>query len=439
MNLLKRLFGVGKAEVPQPDILFGRYSDAYKNRRQLAAWDEAMAAFDAGRPMQAYRQFFTYLRDEREDSLHWRDAGDAIFFEFQQGSRLITGKADAQKVQASSKIAKVNDLNVGFLRRLMEQNYALKFCRYALSPDNYLVIAFDTSALDGAPLKLLQALRELALSADKQDDLLLDEFGSLQAAEGPPEIPIPDHEKAIKYAYIRREIENAFAEIDRGQPDPAQVPGGYAYLLLGLAYRLDYIVRPEGYMMELMERLHEIYFTKQEQSVQNKLQALRKALQKLLERPEAAVCREMYRTRSTFGMNPPIGHEQLVSLIEGELPNMDWYHNQHYEALASAVPRYIVGYALFHFAPPPPVRELLHLFFQIFEQDIFVELGFQLQYVTAGNQLQARSIQRAISRIRDRHAADYPAVGQINTQLLDFSTRVRFARSYLEMIKLLNL
>jgi hypothetical protein len=439
MNLLQRLFGVGKAEVPQPDILFGRYSDAYKNGVQLAAWNEAMASFDAGRPMQAYRQFFTYLRDEREDNLHWRETGKAIFFEFQQGSRLITGKADAQKVQASSKIAKVNDLNVGFLRRLMEQNYALKFCRYALSPDNYLVIAFDTSALDGTPLKLVQALRELALHADKQDDLLLDEFGSLQAAEGPPEIPIPDHEKAIKYAYIRREIESAFAEIDRGQPDPAQVPGGYAYLLLGLAYRLDYIVRPEGYMMDMMERLHHIYFMQQEQSAQNKLHAIRKELQNLLDRPEEAVCKEMYRTRSTFGMNPPIGHDRLVNLIYSELPNMDWYANQHYEALALAVPRYIAGYALFHFAPSPPVRDLLHLFFQIIEQDIFVELGFQLRYVHDDDALNRRIILREVQGIRDRHVADFPDLAKMDTQMLDFGSRARFARSYLVLIKSLNL
>ena len=439
MNLLQRLFGVGKAEVPQPDILFGRYSDAYKNSLQLAAWNEAMASFDAGRPMQAYRHFFTYLRDEREDNLHWRDTGKAIFFEFQQGSRLITGKADAQKVQASSKIAKVNDLNVGFLRRLMEQNYALKFCRYALSPDNHLVIAFDTSALDGTPLKLVQALRELALHADKQDDLLLDEFGSLQAAEGPPEIPIPDHEKAIKYAYIRREIESTFAEIDRGQPNPAQVSGGYAYLLLGLAFRLDYIVRPEGYMMDMMERLYHIYFRQQEQSAQSKLHAIRKELQNLLDRPEEVVCKEMYRTRSTFGMNPPIGHDQLVNLIYSELPNMDWYANQHYEAIAMAVPRYIAGYVMSQFAPQPPVRDLLHLFFQIVEQDIFVELGFQLHYVHDNGQLNYQIILREFVVIRDRHVADFPDLAKMNTDILDFSSRARFVRSYLELIKSLTL
>jgi hypothetical protein len=438
MSLLQRLFGAGPSTIQQPDIPFGRYTDAYKTQTQLAAWDQALELFESGRLMQAYRQLFVYLRDDHEDNLRWKDEGDVLHFEFQQGSRIITGIANAQKVKAESKIARADDLNVGFLRRLMEQNYTLKFCRYALSPENCLTIVFDTPARDGSPLKLLHALRELALSADKQDDLLLDEFQMLQPAETPVGIPVPEPEKAVKYAYIRREIEAAFAEMDRGKPGPNQFPGGYAYLFLELAFRLDYIVKPEGYMMDMMERLHQIYFSKQDQNVQAKLFAIRKELQKLLDRPQEDLHKEMYRTRSTFGINPPVGQDRIKSLIEGELPNMDWHLNQNHTMLALAVPRYIAGYAMFHYAPPKPIREMLHLFFQILEQDVFVQLGFQLDFIDQDGRLQKRSILQAIKRIAETNSREYPGL-KPDTKQLDFNSPVRFARTYLEMIKDMNL
>jgi hypothetical protein len=64
----------------------------------------------------------------------------------------------------------------------MEANHRLNFSRFALDNDNHLCIVFQTGALDASPLKLLHALRELAINADKKDDLLLEEFKSLTPA-----------------------------------------------------------------------------------------------------------------------------------------------------------------------------------------------------------------------------------------------------------------
>src|SRR5262249_922629 len=144
------------------------------------------------------------------------------YFEFWQGSQRITGSANAEKVKVESKVARAADLNVGFLRRLVAANFSLKFSRFALDPDNCLIILFDSHTSDGSPLKLTYALRELAIHADKQDDLLLDEFQSLQPVEPRTYGEIPESEKEIKYNYIRQEVERAFAELDQAKPDPNQ-------------------------------------------------------------------------------------------------------------------------------------------------------------------------------------------------------------------------
>lgn len=436
MGLFERIFNLGgSSHTAQPDIPFGRYSDAYKSTEQQAAFDRALESFDKGELLTAYREFFTYIRDENTaDSLDTREENGCIHFEFWQGSRIIRGVAGPECVKAESKVARAGDLNVGFLRRLMEANFSLKFSRFALDPENNLCILFDTGAVDASPLKLLHALRELAIQADKQDDLLLDEFKTLEPAETYPYSEISQEEKEVKYRYLCREIEAAFAVLDAGKPDPNQYPGTFAYLFLALAFKLDYLIRPEGFMMDILERIHGIYFAKNQLTPQIKVQQIRKEFQKLLERPKDELFKEMYRTRSTFGVNPPVPHGSLGTFIDGELVNIEWPIQQGHEVLAHAVPQYVVGFTLFHQAPPKPDRELLHLFYQITEVIFFKELGYQLNYKDASGRLNKVAIVKEINRITNAHKAVYPRL-KINTDKIDFASPVLFGKTYLQAIR----
>jgi len=436
MSLFDRLFGASKK--PQPDIVFGRYTDAYKSEAQQAAFDRSLEAFERGDRMDAYRDFLLFLKDENVENITWQESGDSLQFEFWQGSRRVTGIANNEKVKVESKVARADDLNVGFLRRLMEYNFNLKFSRFALDPDNTLCIVFDTHIIDGAPHKLLQAMRELAIHADKQDDLLLDEFKMLRPAEERTFGDIPETEKELKYNYLRQEIESAFAEMDKGKPDPNQFPGTYAYMLLALAFRLDYLIRPEGFMMDVLERIHSIYFAKTSQTPQVKVQNIRKEFQKLLDRPKEAHFKEMYRTRSTFGVNPPVNHGTIAGLIEGEMPNMEWPIQQNHDELALAVPQYIAGFALFHYAPPKPVRELLNLFFQISESGFFRSVGFDINFSDAEGRLNKPEIVKAIRRIAEQNRDHFPQL-KFDVNRLDFASMVLFAKSYILIMKDLNL
>ena len=438
MNFLQRLFGDSTEPVTVPDIPFGRYSDAYKSEEQQAFFDRSIEQFEQGEPLVAYRTFFEYLKNAPGDNISWREDASGLHFEFWQGSQRIFGLATAEKIRVESKLVQADDLNVGFLRRLMEYNFNLKFSRFALSPDNSLAIRFDTYTSDGSPLKLLHALRELAIHADKQDDLLLDEFRNLRPVETGGFGDLPPAEKERKHQYIRRDIEAVFALLDHGKPDPNQYPGTYAYLLLALAFRLDYLVKPEGFMMDTMERIHTIYFSKNDRTPQMKVLAIRKEFQKLLDRSQADFFRELYRTRNTFGINPAVNHDAIANLISGEMTNMEWPLQQNYDELALAVPQYIAGFALFHYAPPRPDRELLHLFFQVTEPQFFSELGFQRAYADAEGRLNKSEILKEIKLIAERNRQAFPRFRpELNS--LDFASTTLFAKSFLLMIKDLDL
>lgn len=439
MDFLSKIFGFQKTSA-QPDIPFGRFSDAYKSDAQQLAFDRALEAFELGNHLEAYRDFLAYLKDEEatQPNIQWEEKTDGIHFELWQGSQHITGIASAERVKAESKVARAEDLNVGFMRRLMEANFNLKFSRFALDPSNNLCIVFDTHAVDASPLKILHSLRELAIHADKQDDLLLSEFSVLQPAEERQFGQISDTEKEVKYAYIQRSIQTAFEEIDKGKPDPNTYPGTYAYLLLALAFRLDYLIKPEGVMMDLLEKVYAAYFTKNNLTPQVKVQQMRREFQTLLDRPKAELFKEMYRTRSTFGANPAVPHGTLASFIGGELANMEWPLQQGHDALAFAVPQYIAGFILFHQAPPKPDREYLHLFFQITESAFFRELGFQIPYTDTAGKLQKVEILKEIKRLGDQYRATYTRL-RPDVNRLDFASMTLFSRSYLSMLKDLDL
>ncbi len=437
MSFLNRIYKRITSSEDQPDVSFGRYSDAYKSDEQYDAWDKSVAFYEQEEYLKSYEAFFLYLRDNDENNVTIEKDKGAIKFELLQGSRKITGTATNKKIIASSKIAHTNNnLKQSFLHRLLEQNYGLKYSRFCLDSDDYLAIIFDSYSLDGSPYKLYYALKELATNADKQDDLLLDEFKSLEPAESYELIPLPDNEKEAKYRFITTALEEVIEKVESNRLDAQQYPGGIAYLLLNLVYKLDYLTKPEGFMMETLERIHRLYFANNGQPSPEKNEMLLEELKNLLKRPKEEYFKEMYRTTSTFGITTAVNYSRVVSFIEGELGNLDWYYDNGYLKVARAVPGYIVGYCLFNYAVPEPCKAFFQLYYQIMEADYFDDLGFQT-YRTADGSFESKKIKKAIKKIAENYTLKFKGLTP-DISLLNYETSTTFARSYLKMMEQLD-
>ncbi|RMF28948.1 MAG: hypothetical protein D6765_05165, partial [Bacteroidetes bacterium] len=227
--------------------------------------------------------------------------------------------------------------------------------------------------------------------------------------------------------------------LDSGKPDPNQYPGAYAYLLLSLCYKFDYLLKPEGFMMETLERIHRQYFSNQEEHSLRKIQILRKEFQQLLDRPQESLVSEMYRVKSTFGITAPVNHERVVHIIDGELGNMDWYVENKHWAIALAIPSYIAGYCLFNFAVPKPDREFFHLFFHIVENEFFKQLGFpQHFYDPQTGTLDERAIRAAVRQIGESNRKEFPKL-EPKVHILSFDSIYAFSKSFMLMIKDLDM
>ena len=436
MSFFNRLFGnQEETEVPQPTLKFGRYTDSYKTKVQYDAWDTALDEFENENYLECYRAFFRYLRDERADNVHFTEENGQIEFEVFQGSKRVTGYANEKHFKAEAKVAHANDLNIGFMRRMVEGNFDLKYSRYALNEENDILILFDTYTLDGSPYKLYYALKELATNADKQDDLLLDEFEMLRPVEIGHLKDLQTAQKEVKYNFTVSEIKEVLDEIENGRLNPNQYAGAMGYMLLSLSYKLDFLTKPEGFMMETLERINRLYFANDGNGMAKKNATLQKEFQKLIERPKEEFFKEMYEVPATFGITSPVNHDKVASIIEGELGNMDWYIDHKHFKVALAIPEYIAGHCLFQYAVPKPDRQFFKLFFQVVESEYFQNLGFTLNYYNSKTEkFDPKGIKKAIKDIVEQNKENYPDLDP-DVSKLKFDSICEFAKSFMIMLK----
>jgi len=216
MGFFNKIFGIGDKELVQPDIQFGRYTDSYKTPEQYKAWDNSIEEFEKGNYLVSYRQFFQYLGNDVLNNVEVEEKDGQLHFEVLQGSKKITGFADNKKVKVSTKVVQTDDLNVSFMRRLMEENYKMKYSSFGLDEENDISIVFTTYVVDGSPYKIYAALKEVATKADKLDDLLIEEFDVLHHTDANLLEEINTAEKEVKYAFIQKNIKTVLQQIDEG-------------------------------------------------------------------------------------------------------------------------------------------------------------------------------------------------------------------------------
>ncbi len=437
MSILNNIFGFGKKETVNPDLRFGRYSDSYKNDEKYDDWDRSLQLFEQGKHMDSYTKFLDYLSDEREGNVKYWFENRVLHFEIFQGSKRIIGLADHRKLRAESKIARVKVSNIGMLRRLLEKNFNLKYTRFAFDHDQNLTMVFTSNILDNSPYKLYYALKELATNSDKQDDILIEEFDHLEPIDNQHIIPLDETVVRTKYKYLKSTIEDAFDEIDNGRLNVTHYPGGASYLLLDAALKIDYLVKPEGFTMELIEKINRLFFSKEFSDPHQKNNKLRKELKLLLERGYEDFKEECYEVISTFGITNPTGHEQLANFVDAELGNMQWYQENKHHKVALAIPGYIVGYLLFSYSLPEPDRAYLHLYMQIMENGYFEKLGYELPYRT-NSKLNKSAIKDKILQIKKQYSNQYGKAIP-NVKSLNFDNDLDFSRSYLMMLRHLDM
>ncbi|NOT50417.1 MAG: hypothetical protein HOP10_03965 [Chitinophagaceae bacterium] len=436
--MFDKLFGRGKKKEESksgPDIFFGRYSDNNKPLAKVNRWTEADNLFKEKKYTDSFDAFFDYLRDDTVQNVVYERNGAEGRFEFYQGSKIIRGHFNNEVLKAEVTLARMPQPSVPVMRRLLEMNFSLYYSRFALDSDR-LCMRFDSDIETASPSKLYYGLKEVATKADKQDDLLVQDFSMLQSADSEHVISVPDVEKEVKYEFLQKWIKQALDSI--AAVDADKFSGGIAYMLLSLIYRLDYLIAPEGKMLNDLEKIAGIYFKKDERPVIEKNRDMVSEFKKIQALSREEVFKYLFRSKYTFAIVAPQQYKTIADSIHGANQNMFWYRDNNYPLFANHISEYGMSYCQYSYSLPKAITELFHLYMMVNHADYFTALGYKIMYYDTGNnKFDTDSIVEKIKEIQTRWKDKYPLL-DFKTQNLKFDNLVNFNYSFTVEMELLN-
>lgn len=438
--MLEKLFGRGskKKEESQagPAIHFGRYSDNNKPVAKINRWTDADNLFKDKRYPESLDAFFEYLRDDSIPNVDYQRQGPEGRFSIYQGSKIVRGMFDQEHVQAEVTLARMPQPSTPVMRRLLEMNFSLYYSRFALDNDR-LCMRFDTDLETANPTKLYYGLKELATRADKQDDLLVQDFSILETIDSGHITEIPLNEKEVKFAYFRQWIQETLEAV--ASVDADKFSGGNAYMLLALLFRIDYLLSPEGKLLRELEKIAGIYFTREERPAVEKNRDMVEAFKKLLLIPQEEIFSNLFRSKYTFSIVAPQPYKTVTDSIHNTNQNIPWYRDNNYPFIATQVAEYGIAFCQYSYSLPKVITEFFHLFMMINYAAYFLSLGFtESYYDPQTNQFNSLSIINAIKEIQDRWKDKYPHM-DFKTQNLRFDNMVNFDFSFTNELEFLNM
>ncbi len=437
--MLDKLFAWGKKkkEAQQnPAILFGRYSDNNKPLAKVNRWTEAENLYKEKKYTESMDAFFDYLRDEEVANVVYERNGAEGRFQLYQGSKVVRGTFNPVRINAEVTLARMAQPSVPVMRRLLEMNFNLFYGRFALENDR-LCMKFDSDPSAASPSKLYYGLKELATKADKQDDLLVQDFVSLETTESGHITTVSDAERAVKYEYLQKWIKETLDYINTLDAD--KFAAGIAYILLSLIYRIDYLITPEGKLLNDLEKIGGIYFKKDERSVMEKSKDMVEEVKKLQQLSKEEINTYLFHSRYTYSIVSPQPYKTITDCIHGANQNMVWYRDNNHPLIASQIIEYGIMFCQYSYSLPKAITELNHLYMMINYSHYFAALGFGNEYYNAErNSFNVKNIVGQIKAIQQKWKEKFPLM-YFKTENLRFDSLVNFNYSFTNEMEFLNM
>lgn len=416
------------------NITFGRYSDTFQSIAKKDMWTDCEKLFDKKDYINSYMLFFECIKDNKIDNVLWGEDKGKINFLIKQGSKEVRGYIFENKISASANIAEYEKLPVAIMRKLLEMNYTLDYSRFAID-DGKVVIKFDTFIEACPPARFYYALKELALRADKQDDILINEFSSLKHFDF-HKIELSPEIKEVKYKYLMKWINETLAKIESVNMD--KYSGGLTYILLGVNYRIDYLISPQGTLTNKLEKIHWNYFANDGKNIYVKIDNIKEEFREILSKSKESIFEDLYDVISTFGITRPADFSVIKEVFQNNTVNVQHYVTNKMDDVALSIYEYIAGNCLFVYGVNESTKSLFHLVYQILHGDYFKELGInESLYDFRENIFNEELIKNKINGIIGKEKEEYPLL-QFNISGLKFDNLISFLKSYFNEMNNLN-
>ncbi|MCC6816945.1 MAG: hypothetical protein IT267_11075 [Saprospiraceae bacterium] len=431
LNFFSNFFN--KEQEDKINIPFGRTFENLKSREQLSLWDLAISSYDSDQFLESIQHFLDYMKAVNMDLVQISKSENKLEAQLVQGSRLVELCVDETYFRARVDIAEIKEDNIGLMRRLLESSYKLIYGRYCIQKNGILSIVFDGYIQEAAPNKLYEGLKEIALRADKEDDILLDDFTVLERLNTKYNIEIPDHEKEIKFGFIKKCLDDLSNKENHVVIDLNKFTGAHIYLILSTLYKIDYLILPQGRLMDKIEFAHKKYFDRNEIDLGNKTFQLLKSIRDINAINKSDLYKELYRVNHVFPISNLINTSDLANSIEVEFNAMNWYYDNRYFEICEAICDYIVGSNFFSHTIPSLSHKLMHYYYELREPQFFKELGIDTGFAIDQTKNNAEVLKKKVLQLLIDNFENHK-IYEANLQLNDQSN-VDLLVSYLRFIQ----
>lgn len=399
MSFIKNLFS-REETFHLPELRYGRFSDHHSTEIKSHLWDEAVLHFEKKAYIKSYACMLEYLCIEKENNVKFTEKLNLrLKFEIIHGSKVISGIANQDGFYASAKLVKLTKYDENLFESLLKENYHLRYTKFALDDEDHLILIFFTAHVNASPQFLYRGLRELALLSDTRDDIIIADYDfaspvNMEVIRKPSKVEVD-----LKFNYfndIIQEVKSIFSIERLSKKDH---PGIYAYVLLAAVFKLDYLVKPEGKILETIIEVHRIFFHTPF-SIDKKIDLMYQQLLQLTNYDRRQFENEIYDTISTFGILQHCNREKIIDILNGELHQAEWYITNGYPQEAKAITDYAVGYLLYSFEISDEFRHWLHLYYEISEHRFFSKMGVKFT-ASDGVTLKKKTILKRIDEIKN--------------------------------------
>ena len=415
---------------------FGRFISYKKTAEQQDFYQQSKKAFSQQRYIEGYENYFKYLRfyENNEDTgnISFTTHEDSLQFKIYQGSAVIQGTITQRQLRASVNIAHTVKANIAVMRRLLEKNYIYTYSSFYLENEIIKIkIYFDNVAL--SPQKVFFPLREVSINADREKELLLDEFNDLDPVELNHIEAMDTHLKETKLRFFREWIDKTEQKVSL-LPTQEQ-SGAIAFVWLSLLLKIDYFVIPRGKIgFDIYEAIQE-YYLDDNKLIEEKNDALQKATLKLKELDTKKLSKSLYAVKQTFDIFTANSLEEIRSFIEETLGKIIWYKEHRYEEIILTIYEYLGLYMLYNFGMNDCLRELVQLNVRLHNTDFHCALGMRNLYKS--DKLNSALISKEIKQTIGSYSKQYPHLHDFSATL-NYASYEKFHHSYFNALRSLS-
>lgn len=414
---------------------YGRAVHSLPNPDEHELFEKASEAFIKGDRLKGYGFFLSSLTHIGESKhLSYTSYEDKITFELLQGCAIIRGTVTEDALVATAVIAKSSDLHVALKRRFLERNFQLTYVRFY---DNEGVLTLKLH-LDNAtitPHKIFFPLREIALNADFEKEMILGEFSDITLLESDHVRYLTHEEYAHLHSWMLTWIDQTKKSLQGllSNDNTGMVSFSYIALLL----QIDYLLIPRKKMAKKIAEKVGGYFMDDEKSTEDKNADLQTYLNELEMMKIEEFATQIYRGEYTFSPFDQAMQEDIVSFIDESLLKVKWYKSNHSSYVIGAIYRYIALYILYNYGLHPTLRTLMHLHVQVYASEFFAAMGEIPLYIPHKNQFDRMRIHSQIDSAIIPYQKRYKGLKNFS-DLLNYSDLNNFSQSFYLQIKNLD-